>query len=268
MEAASLGCLKKGGVAVWLVSLAGEADSRYFCGGLLSPSERERAARFRDETARRHFEVCRALLRLLVAAYLGARPHELEFAQDDFGRPGLRGRLAEKADGLQFSVSHSGGFGAVALSLAPSLGIDLEVHRELADARGVAAMVFTPREQALLDSSSALEWRRRFFELWVAKESFLKATGRGFSLGPESVELSFNPRPALATIPAEFGAANEWSLAGWNIASNCSLALCVRGVLEEIAVYAIEPVEAEAYQGTLPFRYDRLRFADLLGFVG
>jgi len=79
-------------------------------GGGLSADERTRAARFHFARDRARFLRRRAALRHLLAGYAGREPHALVFAQGAHGKPAL------PATGLEFSLSHSGGYAVLAVT--------------------------------------------------------------------------------------------------------------------------------------------------------
>lgn len=82
-----------------------------------------------------------------------------------------------------FNLSHAGRY--VALAIAErEVGIDIEPITTYDD--DVARKCFTPNEYGLLTERADNE---TFFRLWTAKESIMKACGKGFSLPPESFEL-------------------------------------------------------------------------------
>lgn len=86
-----------------------------------------------------------------------------------------------------FNLSHAGDY--VVLAAAKNeVGVDIEpVERCDID---VAKRCFTSMEYAWLISQNTNE---AFFKLWTAKESIMKATGKGFSLAPEHFEVPLHP---------------------------------------------------------------------------
>ncbi len=118
--------------------------------------------------------------RCLAAGYLLF----LQFGRsaDDF-LPGKYGKPYLPAPAPFFNLSHAGRY--VALALADhEIGVDLEPVTAFDDA--VARKCFTPNEYRWLCAQANDE---AFFKLWTAKESIMKACGKGFSLPPESFEL-------------------------------------------------------------------------------
>lgn len=167
---------------------------------LLSSAERRRADRLRISEARRQFVVARALLRLVLAKHLNADPAGIVITQQcrhcgsaDHGKPAVAG------GGIEFSVSHAGGHGAIALHPHAAVGVDLEVPR--------------PRAQSMLDialSATELAAHRRLpaherdaaaLRWWTRKEAVLKATGWGLAVPPDQIRVS---------APDESAALMEW----------------------------------------------------------
>ena len=84
---------------------------------------------------------------------------------------------------LHFSISHSGEYWACAMADQP-IGLDLQEHvtrkdetPEIAAARygKMAQRFFHPKEAEYVKQDSY----RRFFEIWAARESYVKYTGQG-----------------------------------------------------------------------------------------
>jgi len=78
---------------------------------------------------------------------------------------------------LCFSVSHSGAYGVCAVHY-DNVGLDLQAHKNC-DKRAIARRFFHPDEYDYLEKEDFLS----FFEVWTAKESYLKYTGEGLSRG-------------------------------------------------------------------------------------
>lgn len=90
------------------------------------------------------------------------------------GKPYLEG------SSLFFNLSHSGDY--VVLGISDSeIGVDVEQISDYSPK--VARKCFTDEEQDWLETMNS---NHAFFQLWTAKESIMKVTGRGFLLPPES----------------------------------------------------------------------------------
>ena len=119
---------------------------------------------------------------------------------------------------LHFSVSHSGHWWLCAFSGQP-LGLDLQIHRSYTDPARLSRRFLHPKEDAYL----AQNGYRDFFDLWAAKESWVKLTGRGFYDDPAS----FSVVSPQGHFPAVEGAC----LRLLPFRPGYSLCLCAREVL-------------------------------------
>jgi 4'-phosphopantetheinyl transferase len=157
-----------GEVHVWTVDLDRPVGA---AGGALSEDELLRAAKFKVDDGRRRFVGTRAALRTLLGRYLGKPPEALQFAAGAGGKP----RLATPGSPLQFNVSHSGGVALIAVANGADVGVDVEEVAAREHRDGIARRVFTTAERDAIDDDES------FYRHWVAKEAFVKATGKGVS---------------------------------------------------------------------------------------
>ncbi len=112
----------------------------------------------------------------LLCVALGFVPQSFRIASH--GKPFL-------PDGPEFSLSHSRGCAAAAISRSP-VGVDVETVRTAP--MEVCASVFTGNEQELLDSAGDVD--RCFFALWTLKESCVKKAGVGLSLPLQNLDVA------------------------------------------------------------------------------
>jgi 4'-phosphopantetheinyl transferase len=138
-------------LSVWL---AGPAARPLFDPEVQSPPDQLRWQRLSNARRREDWEVSRALL-----AHVGSS----------------RRSPVQAAGSPPFSLSHSGGHAAVALSrTARRVGVDLEQMRERDFVR-LARFAFAPREQEQLEELQPAARAERFYFLWTLKEAFAKA---------------------------------------------------------------------------------------------
>ncbi|NLL92419.1 MAG: 4'-phosphopantetheinyl transferase superfamily protein [Ruminococcaceae bacterium] len=83
-------------------------------------------------------------------------------------------------DDLFFSLSHSGDYVGVAFS-RNKVGFDIQVHRKHNYIR-IAKRFFSPSEYSFVKQKGELA----FFDIWSAKESYVKYIGQGLSFGLDS----------------------------------------------------------------------------------
>jgi 4'-phosphopantetheinyl transferase len=171
---------------------------------LLSPKERDRAARFRSAGDRAVYTAVHGALRELLGGLIGADPASLRFRTERGGRPVLEG------DGPQFSISRAKGAALVAVSAGGPVGADIELiaPRRFDDA--VAKRFFAPAERRMLEGLPREDRTRAFFRIWTRKEALLKAQGKGIDAGLSRLDTTTDlPRWTLLSLdlPAPYAGA-------------------------------------------------------------
>lgn len=187
-----------GKVEVWLADLSRlPLDA-----GPAGMSRRERVIRRRIQQ--------QFLLRLLLGAYLGMPGKDVLLARSPSGKPGLAPGMPRQ--GLQFNLSHSGGWIVLAMTREHPLGVDIEVDRRLARPRALARRYFSAAEAGRLDGLEEPALSRAFLELWTAKESVIKAAGGSVARNLGRVRVAPGFPPALAELPEEWNMGGAWLL--------------------------------------------------------
>jgi 4'-phosphopantetheinyl transferase len=166
-------------VQVWAAWLDAEEVTIEQYQRLLCRQECERASRFAFQRERERFIAARGLLRTILGTFLGADPRELEFIYSATGKPSLGGDFTDC--GLEFNLAHSGGLGVFAVSGLGAVGIDVEQVRPVPEYSALSERFFTPHECALINTLPRDEAIRAFFQIWILKEAWLKATGEGIA---------------------------------------------------------------------------------------
>jgi 4'-phosphopantetheinyl transferase len=224
---------------------------------LLSADERARQARFRFAGDQRRFLVTRALVRTVLSRYAAVRPEEWAFSDGPRGRPAIS--APGTAATLEFNISHSADLVMLGITSGRTLGIDTEsIEAREADIDGLNRY-FAPEESAALLSLPPSARRRRFFELWTLKESYLKARGMGLAIALDAFRfeltgergLTLHMRLDLDDSPARW---RLWQLA---LRSDYLAAVCAaRGadVPPSITVREIVPLAREKIVDIAPSR--------------
>src|SRR5436305_7906003 len=93
---------------------------------LLDDDERRRADLIQMDEPRHRFSCCRAVLRQLLGSCCGISATQIPFTYGAHGKPALdRQKLSSRIPSLEFSVSHSGQIGLIAIGLGMAIGIDV-----------------------------------------------------------------------------------------------------------------------------------------------
>ncbi len=181
---------------------------------LLNSDEKDHASRLKSKSDRDAFIKTRVALRRIVGREAGVSPSEVVFQHNSWGKPSVAIAVPTPID---FSVSHTRGLSAIALTRGTAVGVDIEPFRPCPDKIRITADVFGLNvAQQLL----AVEERRQdavFLGLWTAGEALIKARGLGFAgtsgkvpvclraSGPEIVVLGNGSKDRWAMTPLDLG---------------------------------------------------------------
>ncbi|SDY87487.1 4'-phosphopantetheinyl transferase superfamily protein [Nitrosomonas sp. Nm33] len=190
------------GIEVWLLEFDFDSNKLADDWTLLSAEEKARALRFHQLRDRVRFIATRAALRRLLAECVMVSPQALRIVTNSFGKPHLHAH-----SGIAFSVSHAGNFALIALSTQGEVGVDIEqCHRDVAN---LEAHVLSSVERAWKIWSS-----KNFIELWVVKESVLKALGFGIAEYLPAITVLPNHDGSYCIIhdQTEWAKVNAWSI--------------------------------------------------------
>lgn len=216
-------------VHLWQVDVAAVADGEPRFLEILCSEEQARAARFHFARDRRRFAATRALLRILLASYVGAEPRALVLSYSSKDKPFLNSQNPNAA--VEFNVSHSGELALLTFTRGRAVGVDVEKIRENLDPSMIARRYFSSNEQQQLAALDPSERCPGFFRCWTRKEAYIKARGDGLSLLLDSFDVSLAPRDQNALLASRAGEADitMWSLQDLQVAEGYAAALCVHG---------------------------------------
>lgn len=126
---------------------------------------------------RRERAAAAMLLSYALGRCFGLDESVLEYAEGDYGKPYIT-----SLPNVHFNISHTDGYCAVAVSDG-HVGIDIQrIESELSD--GKKAMIRKFFSESELDFYGSIEdTPSLFYRLWTAKESAVKCTGEGLSMG-------------------------------------------------------------------------------------
>ena len=147
---------------------------------LMDEEKQKKVNRFRFDDDKKRTVAGEMLARKAINKLCGVPEEKIIFGKTEKGKP-----FAENVD-VQFNISHSGNF-VVCAADKKSIGVDIEEIRlvNLKVAKRVYTndelfylFGYTPTDNAF-DKTPDSQMLVRFFELWTAKEAYLKYTGTG-----------------------------------------------------------------------------------------
>ncbi len=186
-------------VHVWRVLLPKLGPYKDQLESVISDEERALAKRFRLPDIRSSFILRKGFLRTLIQNYTGIRADRVEFCHSAWGKPELL--KSEEVGSFQFNTAHSRDSMILAFGKDLSVGVDLEYVDKNYPVIKIATRFFTPKESAALLEADSHRLVSLFFEIWVRKEAFIKAIGRGLSLPLDSFEVPLDIGCACAEEP-------------------------------------------------------------------
>ncbi|MCK6258777.1 4'-phosphopantetheinyl transferase superfamily protein [Fictibacillus sp. KIGAM418] len=116
------------------------------------------------------------LIRKIASDTFAVPVKSILFELTDFGKPSLKTPLNK----LHYNISHSGNW-VVCITDECTVGIDIEKKNAI-DLQ-IARQFFAQEEYDYIEGNwDEQQKQERFFEVWTAKESYIKAIGKGLSI--------------------------------------------------------------------------------------
>jgi 4'-phosphopantetheinyl transferase len=213
---------------------------------LLSGAEIERLERYLSKDKRSEFLISRGLLRMILAAYLDGDPAKLEIHISQDGKPWV-----DQA-GMSFNISHSGKILLIACGTSGNIGVDIQEIYQISSLTRIIERFFSPAEKNYLAGADTLS--ESFFELWTAKEAYLKALGAGFQSSPPEISLLPDPsHPGSYTVTGPPSAGQRWSVRTLEVGVGFKAAAAAVGQIKGITLLPLSPDQDQGKSaGQLP----------------
>lgn len=202
---------------------------------LLSAEEKTKANKFLFKADKERYILARGILRKLLSTYLNIPNAAINFMYNPYGKPFLTNN-----NGLQFNMSHSKDKVLLGFTYQSMIGVDIEMKSKTVDFDAVAKRFFHDNEFHLLSALGDKDKKDLFFNIWVIKEAFIKAIGKGLSSNMENLEVksiaSDMPIIALHDHSENFV---SWQLRLLPIMPDYAAAIAVNGTVKTIQVNSI-----------------------------
>ncbi|NOQ13181.1 MAG: 4'-phosphopantetheinyl transferase superfamily protein [Methyloprofundus sp.] len=182
---------------------------------VLDDSELTTAERFKSTEARKRYIICHGILRQLLAERVNESAANLRIDKAEFGKPFLPDHPE-----ISFNMSHSGDILAIAISSLCQLGIDVEYYKTRNTWEGLVKKCFAPEEAEYWYSLNNTERKHAFYQFWVKKEAFVKAVGKGITLGLNQCVVNPHHSSSFLRVPELGREANQWQIYSLDVAEN------------------------------------------------
>jgi 4'-phosphopantetheinyl transferase len=156
-------------------------EESFFC---LSPDELSRSESFHFEADAQKWSAYRGALRKIISSLIHCPVCDILFVYSEYGKPAL----APPYDWLHFNISHTDDLALLAVSRDGPVGIDIESKKRASDLLDCESSICHYSELANLPTESKSR-SLQLLKLWTKKEAFLKATGIGLSLAPDTLRI-------------------------------------------------------------------------------
>jgi 4'-phosphopantetheinyl transferase len=214
--------LRDNQVHIWRANLGLSTPEIEQLTTLLSTDEIARANKFRFVQHRSRFIAARGILRQLLGNYLKVSPRSLTFAYSDRGKPWVATDIS-----LQFNLSHSQEYALFGFTLNHLIGVDIEYQRAMPDALKIAQRFFSAREYMMLEAVAIEQQSKLFFQLWTAKEAYLKGTGTGLAASLSSIEIALDQSQFQYLSTLKEDTIMNWSLYSCTPATDYAAAIAI-----------------------------------------
>lgn len=176
---------------------------------ILQPGEYTKLDAAHSAETRMRMLAARAMQRTVLASYAtDIEPASLRFVKGEFGKPALAPEFDSL--GLHFSVTHTEGLVAIAVSRHRDIGLDAENINARTTALRLARRYFTAEEARNLEALPLARQPLRFYSLWTLKESWMKATGRGVGAGLDNASFSLDDEHQVQGLSFAAYDASDW----------------------------------------------------------
>ncbi len=229
---------------------------RYF--PMLNTEESAQQKRFHFDRHRHQYLVTRAMIRSLLARYVGVPAHELRFNKNAYGRPELA--LEHSRIPIHFNLSHTDGLIVCALVLDREVGIDVEDITRGGDLVQIADRFFSASEVQDLHMVPRERQEDRFFDYWTLKEAYIKARGMGLSIPLEQFSYHIDDSAtdiAISIDPRQQDQPSRWQFRQWRCAPHYKIALCLeRRAHTQFAIHSrkLVPLDGDGCVNLIQFR--------------
>lgn len=154
----------------------------------------------------------------ILSAELGISCQKVIIKRDAFGKPFLDGGKRH------FNISYSGNKLLMVTDSTP-IGVDIELVKELKEIGNIIEY-FHPKEKWAYNYTACSEKLQFFYRLWVLKESYVKAIGRGLSCPLDSFYIRINKTDAWLACSKEKDL--NWKFNSYFLPNGCVCAICAR----------------------------------------
>lgn len=218
---------------IWYFDIENVSKEIEFYTSFLVSDEVAKANKFKFAKDRAVSILARAALRVLSGRYLNKSPKEIKINYGEYGKP-----YYEFPTPIDFNLSHSGNYIAIAFARNSKVGVDIEKIKDDFDVVNIAENFFSSDEIQSLKEFSETNRPRAFYRCWTRKESFIKVKGSGLSFPLASFTTSLEEKyPKLLKTEWDPSEKEEWNLFSFEPSSGYIGALTVDKTIQSVKYF-------------------------------
>lgn len=231
------GVLSDGEVHVWQLVDNHRLQETLKYMDCLSVQEKEKSSRFKFETDRIRYITRHVFLRNVLACYLNIDCDQIQFKENDYGKPFID--YSVNSRNLQFNMSKSDNNVLVAITQNRHIGCDIEKRNDNFDCKSIIDNYFSAQEiKNILESKNECI---NFFDYWAAKEAYIKARGEGlaFPLDQFTLCIGDNDNVSMLENLVEPQDVDKWYIKLLKTGSEFSAAITTEGKISDVRMINI-----------------------------
>lgn len=180
-------------------------DKHYW--SVLNEQEKARALTFTRQDLQKKYIKMRAVLKHILSKYMHVNARQVVISTAKYGKP-----FIETTHDLHFNVSDKGNRFVIAVSNIDPVGIDIEQERVRQNLPALVKKCFSEKEAQFYFSLPQQQQTSMFYRFWVRKEAYVKAVGRGISLGLKQCVIDPTNHAHFLSLPSSCGLGSDWRI--------------------------------------------------------
>ena len=203
----------------------------------LTEDEIQRHARLKIPEKKDQFLNSRGILRLILSSYLDISPGLIQIESNSSGKPYL------PDSDLSFNLSHSGDLLLYGFCLKANIGVDIQEVYHIASIESMIKKTISFKEQSYLERVSTKKRLDAFFDIWTAKEAYIKALGDGFQQDLTAISLIPDISESNFTLehPSTENNSSEWTIRSIKVKPGYKGSFAVNRKLSRVDIDYIHP---------------------------
>ena len=181
-----------------------EISSTRLSSNWLGPAEHAHLRKISRKNLQHNYLITRTLCRATLSHYADVHPADWRLMPTTHGKPKISHPRGYSS--LHFNLTHTDNLIICLVTRAGEVGVDAEEISRRVKIGEVTRYFFAPSEQAALATLDSTKRLKKFFEIWVLKEAYLKGRGQGLTISPKRITIHFDAKDKPLSI-------RNWQLA-------------------------------------------------------